>query len=71
MGCTRPPRVCDGHHIALWAPPQLGPTDLDNLALLCRHHHTCAHERGWRIHRRPDGRPVLRPPPGRLDVDDP
>lgn len=70
-GCQLPARVCDGHHITHWAPPDLGPTNLDNLALLCGHHHTCAHERGWTIRRKPDGRPVLRPPPSRLDLRDP
>lgn len=65
-GCTVPARLCDGHHVHHWAPLDLGPTDLDNLALLCGHHHTCAHDRGWVIHWQPDGRPVLRPPPGPL-----
>jgi len=26
-----------------------GPTDLDNLVLLCRRHHRSVHEGGWRI----------------------
>ncbi|HEY5187200.1 MAG TPA: HNH endonuclease [Actinomycetes bacterium] len=37
-GCARPPNWCDAHHIIRWADG--GPTDLDNLALLCRYHHT-------------------------------
>ena len=43
-GCTTPPSWCDGHHIVYWAKG--GKTDLDNLALLCRHHHTEVHRRG-------------------------
>ena len=40
-GCSAPPSWCDGHHIFHWA--RGGPTDRDNLALLCRHHHTVVH----------------------------
>src|SRR5699024_7240460 len=36
-GC-RSRRRCHDHHIRRW--PQGGPTDLDNLILLCRRHHT-------------------------------
>lgn len=32
-----------------------GETNLDNLALLCRHHHTLCHELGWTSVRRSDG----------------
>jgi hypothetical protein len=32
-GCDRPPRWCAAHHLRHWADG--GPTDLDNLALLC------------------------------------
>lgn len=40
-GCGRPPRWCDAHHITPWA--QGGETNLDNLELLCRPHHTQTH----------------------------
>jgi hypothetical protein len=40
-GCDRPPDWCDGHHIWHWEDG--GPTSLDNLVLLCRHHHIEAH----------------------------
>ena len=36
-GCTRPPAHCDAHHLTSLADN--GPTTLNNLALLCRHHH--------------------------------
>jgi hypothetical protein len=37
-GCTHPPTWCDRHHIRDWIDG--GPTDLNNLTLLCRYHHT-------------------------------
>jgi hypothetical protein len=53
-GCTRPPAWCEAHHLRHWLHG--GPTDLANLALLCRAHHRAVHEGGWRLHRGPDGR---------------
>ena len=40
-GCDRPPEFCDAHHITFWEDH--GDTDLDNLVLLCRHHHRAIH----------------------------
>ena len=45
-GCTHPgcrigPQWCDAHHIISWLDG--GTTDLDNLVLLCRRHHTDTH----------------------------
>jgi hypothetical protein len=64
-GCRTPTAWTDAHHITHWADG--GPTDLDNLILLCRFHHGLVHEVGWTIHHniqtgmvtatRPDGRP--------------
>lgn len=46
MGCQFPGcrarRRCDAHHIRPWS--QGGATDLDNLILLCRTHHTAVHK---------------------------
>jgi hypothetical protein len=39
-----------------------GPTDLDNLALVCRAHHRAVHEDGWRLVRGPDGQFTATPP---------
>ena len=40
-GCNRPPGACEAHHIQHWE--HRGPTNLDNLRLLCRHHHRQQH----------------------------
>ena len=37
----------DAHHLAPWS--EGGPTDLDQLALLCRRHHVMVHEGGLRL----------------------
>ena len=44
-GCDS--RFCDAHHIVHWADG--GSTRLDNLVLLCRHHHRAVHEEGYGI----------------------
>ena len=41
-GCDAHTSWCDVHHIVHWAHG--GSTDLDNLMLLCRRHHTAIHE---------------------------
>ncbi len=40
-GCRRPPADCHAHH--KWHTSRGGPTDLDNLELLCWHHHRQRH----------------------------
>ena len=59
-GCDRPHRWCDAHHLIPWQ--RGGPTDLDNLCLLCRRHHVMCHERGWQLARGPDGTLIATPP---------
>jgi hypothetical protein len=44
----------NAHHIVWWS--RGGPTDLDNLLLVCAFHHRLVHEHGWRVERAPDGR---------------
>jgi hypothetical protein len=51
--CDRPPSWCEAHHLVHWLDG--GPTDLDNLALVCRAHHRAVHEGGWQLSRDPDG----------------
>jgi hypothetical protein len=52
-GCRVPAKWCDVHHIVHWLDG--GPTDLENLVLVCRRHHVDHHAGGWRFVRRPDG----------------
>ncbi|HEX8497654.1 MAG TPA: DUF222 domain-containing protein, partial [Actinomycetales bacterium] len=58
-GCRRPPRWADGHHIRHWADG--GPTCLDNLVLLCGHHHDVIHHTAWTV-RIDNGQPVFTAP---------
>ncbi|MGH8895951.1 MAG: HNH endonuclease signature motif containing protein [Egibacteraceae bacterium] len=60
VGCRAPIPWCEGHHVVHWIDH--GPTDLDNLVLLCARCHHNVHERGWRLARGPDHRWRLHPP---------
>ena len=55
-------RFAHAHHVRWWS--RGGPTDLDNLVLVCTFHHRLVHELGWKLERdrsgevrwfRPDG----------------
>ncbi|MBM4587779.1 DUF222 domain-containing protein [Rhodococcus hoagii] len=59
-GCGTPPAHCEGHHIKHWADG--GPTDLDNLVLLCRYHHTLLHHSHWDVEIGVDRKPWFTPP---------
>jgi len=74
-GCEHS-RWLKAHHIHHWG--RGGPTDLDNLVLLCQAHHRLVHEGGWSIRGRPAdmlrfhdpggrARPTT-PPPERTDL---
>ena len=52
-GCERTASKCDGHHLVHWING--GPTELDNLVLLCRRHHRMVHEGGWQLIKCDDG----------------
>jgi hypothetical protein len=54
---------CDAHHLTSWLAG--GPTNLNNLILVCRHHHRLLHEpgSGWQARLGPDGLPEFLPPP--------
>jgi Domain of unknown function (DUF222) len=69
-GCTVKPIWCQAHHILEYDRDN-GPTDIDNMALLCGGHHTTVHKPGWTakmdpgqylVITKPDGH-VLRGPP--------
>jgi len=52
-GCRRQAGWCDLHHVRSWLDG--GPTDVGNLILLCRRHHTLVHNSRWIIAATPDG----------------
>jgi HNH endonuclease len=54
----------DAHHIDHWADG--GETNLENLTLLCSHHHTLLHEGGFKIRRDGDGAIYFQRPDGRV-----
>ena len=58
--CTRPPGWTDAHHVRHWADG--GPTEIDNMVLLCRMHHGIIHRSEWEVRIR-DGIPEFIPPP--------
>lgn len=49
VGCGAAPERCQAHHIIPWWPH--GPTDIDNLVLVCSRCHHDLHERGMRLRR--------------------
>ncbi len=61
IGCGASANWCQAHHIIPWQPG--GPTDLDNLCLLCSRCHHKVHHNGWQVRRTPTGQHSLRPPP--------
>ena len=74
-GCERQ-RWIQNHHIQHWTKD--GPTDKQNLVLLCWHHHHLVHEGGWRLEGdpdswldfvSPDGRKLTSLPPPPLDPE--
>jgi hypothetical protein len=58
--CDRPASRSAAHHLVHWIHG--GPTDLDNLVLLCHRHHWMVHEGGWQIVRGEDSRMLIIPP---------
>lgn len=46
-------RFTNAHHIRWWSGG--GPTELDNLLLVCGFHHRLVHEYGWRVGRTSEG----------------
>ena len=54
--CGAAPSYCHAHHIVPWSPPAEGPTDIDNLVLVCNRHHHHIHQHDLTLTRHPDGR---------------
>ena len=61
VGCSASAAWCQAHHIIPWQPG--GPTDLNNLVLLCSRCHHKVHDDRWQIRRTAPGQYTLRPPP--------
>ena len=63
VGCGADPAWCQAHHVIPWEAE--GPTDIDNLVLLCSRCHHQVHDEGWQIRQTPTGEQVLQPPSAR------
>jgi HNH endonuclease len=61
-GCTAS-TFTNVHHVVPWKPG--GRTDLDNLALLCLHHHHLVHSRRWSMSGNANEELVIVGPTGR------
>jgi hypothetical protein len=61
-GCTHD-RFLHGHHIRHWLHG--GETSVENLSLLCTHHHRLVHEGGWSLARTAEGELCFRAPDGK------
>lgn len=66
IGCGIRPQACDIHHIVPWE--HNGPTDIDNLVLLCPSCHRKVHKLGYAVEPCPGSGPkgrqfTLQPPP--------
>ena len=68
-GCRIPVRRCDIDHTT--AREHDGPTEISNLAHLCRRHHTLKHHSAWRVRQTPDGALHWTSPTGRRYPDRP
>ena len=61
IGCGAKAAWCQSHHIVHWADG--GPTNIDNMTLLCSRCHQKVHDQDWTVHKTSAGRYSLRPPP--------
>ncbi|MCZ4520063.1 DUF222 domain-containing protein [Rhodococcus ruber] len=59
-GCGKPAAWTEGHHIWHWGDG--GPTDMDNLVLLCGFHHRLIHHSDWEVFIGTDNHPWFVPP---------
>ena len=61
IGCGATADWCQAHHIEHWQHG--GPTNLENLTLLCSNCHHKVHDQDWKVTRDPTGKYTLRRPP--------
>ncbi|MFN3540475.1 MAG: DUF222 domain-containing protein [Rhodococcus sp. (in: high G+C Gram-positive bacteria)] len=59
-GCGKPASWTEAHHIWHWADG--GPTDMNNLVLLCGFHHRLIHHSDWEVFIGTDNHPWFVPP---------
>ncbi len=52
IGCGANPLWCRAHHIIWWS--KNGPTDVDNLVLVCDDCHHKIHDHGWQVYKHPN-----------------
>jgi Domain of unknown function (DUF222) len=64
-GCTMKPIWCVAHHILEYDRDH-GPTDIDNMALLCGGHHTTVHKPGWSVKMEPGQYLAITTPEGHV-----
>jgi Domain of unknown function (DUF222)/HNH endonuclease len=67
-GCTNV-TFTNVHHVVPWEPG--GRTDIDNLALMCLHHHRVVHSNGWTMSGNPNDEMRVVGPTGRVMVSRP
>ena len=65
IGCGARAAWCQSHHIIHWMDG--GPTNLDNLCLLCSRCHHKVHDDQWQVVKGSTGRYSLQPPPLKTD----
>jgi hypothetical protein len=68
-GCDRPAAWCEAHHVRPWITD--GPTNLQNLVLLCTRHHHLLHRPGWEAKLLPDATLEVTDPKGRVHTTKP
>ena len=61
IGCGTQAEWCQAHHITHWQHG--GPSNLDNLCLLCSRCHHRVHDQNWQVKREPTGKFYLQRPP--------
>lgn len=61
IGCGAASDWCQAHHIVHWQHG--GPTNLENLCLLCSRCHHKVHDQHWQVRKRSTGEFTLQPPP--------
>ncbi|WP_166969294.1 HNH endonuclease signature motif containing protein [Brevibacterium atlanticum] len=59
-GCDAPAGWCDVNHVVPHS--EGGRTDINNMCLVCSHHHHLMDRSGWEVVMLPDGRPAWKPP---------